>query len=320
MRRTLSPPTLLAVSGALCALALIALPSRALAQQAEAAAEALFRAGRDASQRGDAQTACDRFRESYRLEPALGTLLNIASCELELGQLSEAWRHFQDVTHALPAGDPRLALAHDKIAELDRKLARLTIVPAPGAAAGLEARLGEVSLGSASFGVALPFDPGSYTLEARAPEREPRRYPFALAPGERRVLEIDAGPVLPAPAPAPAPAGSADGARTAAFALFGTGAVGLVVSATCAALVLDRLSVVDDECDAHKQCSPEGLAAADAGNAFYAGSLISLGIALAASSVGAYLLLGADDEEPKARLLPTLAPHSVGAVVQLRFR
>src|SRR5262245_9051827 len=97
------------------------------AQPAEAASEALFRAGRDAMQHGDARTACAKFRESYRLDRALGTLLNIAVCEEALGELSAAWQHHQSVIHELPEGDDRVVIAHQHLMQLDARLPRVTV-------------------------------------------------------------------------------------------------------------------------------------------------------------------------------------------------
>ncbi|MFO0567610.1 MAG: hypothetical protein U0263_18270 [Polyangiaceae bacterium] len=51
------------------------------------AAEALFNAGRDAVKAGDYPTACAKFRESNRLDPAPGTVLNLADCEEHLGHV-----------------------------------------------------------------------------------------------------------------------------------------------------------------------------------------------------------------------------------------
>jgi hypothetical protein len=53
-----------------------------------ATAEALFAAGREAIRRGDYQAACPMFAESNRLDPAVGTVLNLAICEEHLGQLA----------------------------------------------------------------------------------------------------------------------------------------------------------------------------------------------------------------------------------------
>src|SRR3989442_15930933 len=70
-------------------------------------AEALFRAGRAASKRGDTKVACERFSESYRLDAAVGTLLNLAACEEALHRLVDAWKSYQHVAESLPPDDDR---------------------------------------------------------------------------------------------------------------------------------------------------------------------------------------------------------------------
>jgi len=70
-----------------------------------AAAEALFQKGREAASHGDLATARDRFEESYRLDPATGTALNLADVEARLGDNASARRHFQEAyDHAMAAG------------------------------------------------------------------------------------------------------------------------------------------------------------------------------------------------------------------------
>src|SRR5262249_55537702 len=64
------------------ALAITATSSTALSQTRDpAAAEALFRQGRQAMEAKDFATACPKFAESQRLDPAVGTLMNWATCE-----------------------------------------------------------------------------------------------------------------------------------------------------------------------------------------------------------------------------------------------
>src|SRR5690349_6331749 len=90
-------------------------------------AEALFRAGREASDRGDHEVACERFHESYRLEPAVGTLLNIASCEEALGQLANAWEAYRHVAETLPPDDDRQELVRSRLSTLDERVPRVTL-------------------------------------------------------------------------------------------------------------------------------------------------------------------------------------------------
>jgi hypothetical protein len=191
----------------LCA-APIAAPSAAWAQPVAAASEALFRAGRDAMQHGDPATACAKFRESYRLEHALGTLLNIGVCEEALGELGNAWQQYQEVIHALPSDDERVAIANQHLVLLEPRLPRLTVHRSAVAPEDTHASIGGVELGAASFDVALPMDPGSYVIEASSPGRAARSYPVELHEGDHAQVEIEPGEPQAA-AGTPAVAGTA---------------------------------------------------------------------------------------------------------------
>src|SRR5690349_15059097 len=50
-------------------------------------ADALFEAGRAAAKRGDFKEACEKFAESERLDPAPGTVFNLAECHNSLGEI-----------------------------------------------------------------------------------------------------------------------------------------------------------------------------------------------------------------------------------------
>jgi hypothetical protein len=54
----------------------------------------LFEEGRELSQQGKYQEACDRFARSYELEQATGTQVNMGDCEEHLGHVARAWNLF----------------------------------------------------------------------------------------------------------------------------------------------------------------------------------------------------------------------------------
>jgi hypothetical protein len=112
--------------------------------ESSSTAETLFREGREAVKRGDYAVACPKFAESQRLDPANGTLLNLALCEEGWGQVSEARRHFREVLAALDLDEQRRAIATEHVEALDRNAAS-TSAPAP--AAGSDP--GPVTTGSA---------------------------------------------------------------------------------------------------------------------------------------------------------------------------
>src|SRR3954463_6286904 len=97
--------------------AVLALSSRraAFAQAADphALAGEQFKQGIEARDGRDYRRALDLFRQSHRVEPGRGTLLNIALCEKELGLFASALKHFQEVLGQLPAGDDRLPVVKE---------------------------------------------------------------------------------------------------------------------------------------------------------------------------------------------------------------
>src|ERR1700681_1794781 len=84
------------------------------AQDSAAAAESLFNDAREAMAKKNFNQACAKFQESNRLDPAVGTLFNLANCEEQRGRLATAWTLFQQVIGKLAPEDPRLPIARDR--------------------------------------------------------------------------------------------------------------------------------------------------------------------------------------------------------------
>src|SRR5580698_2670520 len=98
--------------------------ARAQSSSDQAAAEALFKQGRDLMASGQYAEACPKLAESERLDPAPGTLLNLATCYERNGQVASAWVTYKEAaTVARKADQPeRAQLARRKAAELEPKL------------------------------------------------------------------------------------------------------------------------------------------------------------------------------------------------------
>jgi hypothetical protein len=138
-------------------------------------AEALYREGRKLLAEGKISEACPKFAESYRLDPATGTLLNLASCHENEHRLATAWFEFSGAV-TLARRDrryDRVRFAQERLAIIEPRLSYLTVVVGPGVGlAGLEVRVDGVVVGSAARGVSTPVDPGDHTIEASAPARK----------------------------------------------------------------------------------------------------------------------------------------------------
>ncbi len=182
------------------------------------AAEALFEAGRKAVQKGDYASACPRFAESQRLDPAAGTLLNLADCEEHIGHLATAWESWQEAIALLPVDDNRRPTAKKRAAAIEQRVPHLTIRLAPDAPRDARVRRDAVELGDASLGIPLPVDAGSHEVHVTAPGRQDFSTTVTLAEGESRVVEVRPGAAVeqqPPPPPPPPPPTVTSSAATA---------------------------------------------------------------------------------------------------------
>jgi hypothetical protein len=293
-----------------CFTASLVLPARsALADSVTA--EALFQSGREAMDKGDAKTACDRFEESYRMEPKPGTALNLGNCREQLGQVASAWQRFQEAAQTLSPEDARAPIAKQRAAALAAKVPKLVLRLPEGAKGWVVLRDG-VELGNASLNLALPVDPGPHRLEVRAPGRAPNVTTVELAMSEQRELELSAGP-LPAQGtvetPAPRPT-SSGGTRALGWVLSGVGVAGVATSLVTGAMVMDEDSTVDREC-VDKRCTPAGQEAADRGRTLATVSTIAAITGVASLGLGIYFLVS-DSGTPQKAAAPRLWPRQAG--------
>jgi hypothetical protein len=275
-----------------------------------AAAEALFDQGRAALAEGDLDTACGRFRESDRLDPALGTRFNLADCEEKRGHLATAWSLFRGVVAQLADTDDRRPVAQGRLAALEQSVPRLTMVLAPNAPRFTRVKEGDTEYAEGSFGVALPLDPGMHHLVVTATGYQPRRVDVALEAGETAEVGIAPGPALPTDEHLARFAPQADDHRTLGYVLAGVGATGLLVGVVSGVLVLHQKGIYDDNCDTHeKVCNQTGKDAGAAGRALSVVSVAGFAAGIAASAFGTYFILTSDARgAPQASVSGALTP------------
>jgi hypothetical protein len=295
--------------------ALLGLPRAAHAQTDPAAAETLFRQGRALSDAGDVEGACAKFRESARLDPAIGTTFNIADCEERLGHLARAWTLFGEVVQRLPPTDKRHDVAKKRAAALEPRLPKLSVRLAANAPASARVTRDGVELGPASLGTPLPVDPGEHLVVVSAPGHADQRFKLLISEREIRILDADVGPLEPKRVDEP-PLGRAPvdqqlppshsispppRSPVLGYAIGGIGVAGFVTGAIAGALVLQKKHVVDQHCGATKLCDDEGYQASKSGKTL--GIVTTAGLLTGAIGVGtgAFLILHASTPgDPRA--------------------
>jgi hypothetical protein len=250
-------------SALLVAVALAAATPRVAQAQTEtrtAVAEALYRQARDLMAAGKYDEACPKFAESQRLDPATGTLLNLAACHEKQGKLASAWIEYSDAMVAArrDAREDRVDYARERVAELEPKLSRLTIVLAADAdVPGLALELDGASIGRAVLGAATPVDPGEHQVRASAPGKKPQIFSVQVAAvADQQSLTLgrleDAPPAAPAATPvAAAPVSMAPprdelAARPIPTSVYIAGGVTLALAASAGVTGLAYLKKRDD--------------------------------------------------------------------------
>ncbi|MGA7120287.1 MAG: hypothetical protein WBY94_09330 [Polyangiaceae bacterium] len=162
-------------SSVICSLGLLTASGSSRAQSAppegdKVAAEALFEEGRKLVAEGKFGDACPKFADSERLDPSPSTLLNLASCWEKVGRTATAWATYREAESAAQAArrPDYKAIAQRHAEGLSPKLARLTItVRQP--TAGMQLKRDSVPVEASEWGIAIPIDQGSHSIEASAP-------------------------------------------------------------------------------------------------------------------------------------------------------
>lgn len=163
------------LTGILC----VALATPAFAQDSsnKAAAEALFLDGRNLMAAGKYEEACPKFEASQKLEPGLGTMLNLAQCYEHTGKTASAWAQYREtIPLARAAGSrEREELAQERSKALESRLSTLTIRALGGGTTGvaLDVRRDGVSVDPGVLGTPIPVDPGRHKVEVSAPGKVP---------------------------------------------------------------------------------------------------------------------------------------------------
>jgi hypothetical protein len=253
------------------------------------ASESEFRKGRASADAGDYARACTAFGESQRLDPAPGTLLNLADCEEHLGRIASAQAHFLAVEGALPATDERRSVAHDRAAALALRVPWLVIALTPGTPGDARVFRDDVEVDAETLFAPWPADPGPHVVLVVAPGREARIVTVVAVEGATTHIVVSPGPTVTRALASP------PRDRTATWIVGGAGIVSLGVGAYFGGRALAERSASDAGC-------PGGVCATATSVSTYQSALgdarasdVALGIGAAALVVAGCLLLTSRD-------------------------
>jgi len=324
-----------------------AFANAALAQTDSAAAEVLFQEGRALLRKGSIDEACPKLSDSFKLEPATGTLVALALCHEQQGKLASAWAEFTSAAaRARRESRPdREKLANEHATALKPRLSTLTILvpPALRAISALEIRRDGGTLVESAWSNAMPIDGGEHVVRVTAPGYESWETRVTVkAEGEAASVKIPdlkaeseggARPAAlePTKARRPAPSGAMEptegasapwkGLEWAGVASASAGLVALGVGGYFLGSALSKHSNGDDYCDANNSCRQPGYddrnEARRRGNlatAFGIGGGVLVGLGATLFIVGRTRTSGEQSRAPNY----TLALTSNGQSVMLR--
>lgn len=306
------------------ALVLVPATTRAQGGDNKAAAESLFQTGKELMAQGKIAEACPRFEESLRLDPSVGTVLNLARCHEQLGRTASAWAEYkQAATMAHVAGQTEREEAAKELAgKLEAKLSYLRI-DVKGTTAGLVVKRDGELLGAPALGIEVAVDPGKHTIEATAPGYKGFSTTIEIgAEADHETVEVPALEVDPnakdAGEPSSGKASRASGLRTAAYVAGGLGIAALGVGAVFGGLAASDLGKADASCP-NKKCTAEGWDLVQTADSKALVSTIGMSVGGAALGAGVVLFLlsrsPGKEGTQGAFVVPSFGPRGGGAAL-----
>lgn len=302
-----------------------------------ALAEMLFFTARGLMEAGRYPEACAKFNESYSLDPAAGTLLNLAVCHQKAGKIASAWGEFrQSVADARKNNRPdREKLASDSIAAIEPDLPFLTItVPdAVRKIPGLVISRNGVPLNAAAWSTELPVDPGPVEIEETAPDYKPKNLRLTIA--NKQHSTIAAEPLELAPVFRPPPPFWTT-KRTVGALLFVGGAAAAGVGTYFGVQAISDVNSSNNNCKndlaGNQRCNQAGVNSMNSASTEAWVADFTIGAGAIAGLIGVYLFAtggaGGQEGSPAAALPPQAwnwtwrvsgGPNSAGGVLSTTF-
>jgi len=302
-------------------LLLVLLTAAGTAAAQEDTAEWHFREGRKAMDAGNLVEACASFAESHRLEPAAGTLLNLAECHERRGLLASAAATYKEaaVAAALRRRTDWEQLALARFEALRPRVPILTIrTPSPSRVPGLAVTLDGRAITVSDRDTRELIDPGHHTIAASAPGRTPWTYGVDIAKGASTVVDVPALREVRAEHPAPATHEEGGWMRPVGFAAGGVGIAALAFGAVAGFVAIGGRDDAVKNCPQYPSvCTAAGTDANETAQGWATASTLGIGAGVLLLGAGAALVLLAPKARTPAASLPKLMIDASGKITLL---
>lgn len=252
--------------------------------------------------------ACPKFLASNRLDPKVGTLLNLADCYEKTGQTASAWARFlESKTMAERAGQTdRETYARDRAAALVNKLSKLTIsisVEARGLP-GIEVRRDGILVDAAVLDVPAPVDPGAHVISASAPGRRAWSTKIQVRANAAQeaveVPELERAPLEDGQKPLAVQKTPGSTQRTLALVAGGVGVVGVGLGSVLGLIAISKWSDAKKGCD-NTGCDSASISEGQSAETLANVSTVGFIVGALGLGGGAYLWLTAPRQPPESK-------------------
>ena len=299
------------------------------ARAEESEADKLFRDARAEMKAGRFGQGCQKFKESFQLDPTAGTMLNIGDCEEKQHHLSASFNAFARGLKMLPTSDARSARTAERLGQLSAKLAWLKVDLPPEVEVLIDDSLVDAYDGK------FAIDPGDHAVRLRRNNASDVLVAVTARVGETKKLDSSVLKPVDAPVQSGIPrawttrdpkevvgttqttswtldtraaekAEKADsGRRTASYVAFGVAGAGIAVGTVSGIIALNAASAVKSDCTpiegtSQLRCGERGADAAKRGKTTSAISTVGFGTAIAAGATGLVLFLTSSPSAPAA--------------------
>ena len=276
-----------------------------------AMAEALFKEGKKLLGESRVAEACRKFESSYRIDPAPGTLLNLAICHEREGKLATAWGEFSESAQIAKKSNraDRLKIAKERIAVIEPLLPRfVVIVPEDGAKLGLSVEMDGVPLEEGAWGTAIPIDPGEHQAIVRASKH--KTWEKRVVVERSKVATVVVPKLERIPDPTLSNAGG-QWKKPVGLSALGVSAVLFGIGGYFGVRALSLGGEVVAECD-ELLCSASTWQKIEDGRSMAMVSNVLIGVGIAAAATGTFFLITAPPSPHKTPPTGAFVRFSVG--------